>query len=297
MQTEKKVWDWRTHILKDGPDNSVYKHVLLTLSCYMNSAGGSCFPAISTLVDDTSLSKPTVVKYLGKAREDGWIQVSKHGFGGQKWARNEYKADLPKAVKEVNSPKEKVVKEVNQGGKTDREGSKADDERRLSSLPTNSSYNTSSNSSINSSQISSDTCEEIFNFYPRKVKKEVALVEIKKALKNLTEEGVDNPAKFLLKKVKLFAEAKEDTNPKYIQFPENWFSQNRYYEHPDVWMPDDRKKRENENSAFESDCEFNLQKIRGEHLTNFKDRDMINNPQVSSDIYDELQENLDKNYV
>lgn len=139
MDTDKRVWDWRSHILHDGPKNATYKHLLLTLSCYMDSAGQSCFPSIDTLEKVTSLSRPTIVKYLKQAKNDGWIEVEKHGFGGKGWARNEYKASLPKAVKEVNH---------------EPEGSKPDSRRQLTSqdkavkeVNSISSYNSSYNSS------------------------------------------------------------------------------------------------------------------------------------------------------
>lgn len=119
----------------------------------MDSAGGSCFPSIDTLVKVTSLSKPTVIKYLKKASEDGWIQTRVHGFSGQGWKRNEYVASVP----------EKVVKEINrvsEGGKTDTKGGKTDNGRRLNSLtkvvkqvnsisPKNSSNNSPKNSGQN----------------------------------------------------------------------------------------------------------------------------------------------------
>jgi hypothetical protein len=134
----------------------------------MDSAGGSCFPSIETLVNDTSMSRPTVVKYLKKARNDGWIIVKKHGFSGKQWARNEYTSSLPetvkkavnslnyetksqdkavnpvnyegeKAVKSFNRDGDKAVNSLNQGGKTERG-------RRLTELSTISPYNSTKNS-------------------------------------------------------------------------------------------------------------------------------------------------------
>lgn len=120
MDTNFQVWSWRKKILEFAPDNAYYKHILLTLSCYMNEAGGSCFPSIDTLVRVTSLSKPTVLKYLKKAKNDGWIKIKNHGFGGMKWKRNDYTASVPRVVKELNhdgkgwlNSHERVVKELN----------------------------------------------------------------------------------------------------------------------------------------------------------------------------------------
>lgn len=122
MKPGRKVWDWRTIILHNGPDNATYKHLLLTLSCYMDSAGQSCFPSISTLEKTTSLTRPTLVKYLKKAKDDGWIIVEQKKSENNVWQRNEYTASLPEmVVKEINHPVVKevngVVNEVNQGSK------------------------------------------------------------------------------------------------------------------------------------------------------------------------------------
>lgn len=111
MLNDQKVWDWRGYILEYAPEIAPLRQILLTLSCYMNSAGDSCFPTVDTLVKATSLSKPTVIKYLAMADQEGWIEVSTYGFNGQNWKRNEYKASIP----------EKVVKEIyrlSNGGKT-----------------------------------------------------------------------------------------------------------------------------------------------------------------------------------
>lgn len=140
MKTNAKVWDWRTYILKFGPENSTYRHVLLTLSCYMDSSGGSCFPAIDTLVKVTCLSKPTVIKYLKKAHDDGWIITETHGFSGQGWRRNQYTANLP----------EIVVKEVNhhsKRGKTDKGTWLNSQDIVVKQVNPISPYNSSNNSS------------------------------------------------------------------------------------------------------------------------------------------------------
>lgn len=166
MNPNKKVWDWRSYILHYAPDNSTYKHLLLTLSCYMDSSGGSCFPSISTLEDVSSLSRPTIVKYLKKAKKDGWLCIDQHGYGGKKWKRNEYTASVP----------DKVVKELNQkeqGSKTAKEGSKTDNGRRLNSLQkvvkevnSISTYNTPSNSPMNSGKDDfSETLKRMQNKY------------------------------------------------------------------------------------------------------------------------------------
>lgn len=125
--TTPAVWDWRTWILRHGPNSSTTRHVLLTLSCFMNSAGQSCFPSIDSLAEATQLSRRSVITHLQKAASDGWITVSKHGFGDQRWKRNEYHASIPeKVVKEVHQEQEKAVNGVHhddqKGGEPPSEG-------------------------------------------------------------------------------------------------------------------------------------------------------------------------------
>ena len=134
-----EVWDWRTKILNYAPENPIYRHVLLTLSCFMDSAGGSCFPSIKKLSECTSLSKPSVIKYINEAEKDGWIEKSIHGFSGQGWKRHEYRASVP----------EKVVKEINrldEGGKPHRKGGKPDGVKVVKEVNTTSSYTSPYNS-------------------------------------------------------------------------------------------------------------------------------------------------------
>ena len=145
IKQDPKVWDWRVYILKHGPKNPTYRHVLLTLSCYMNSSGGSCFPSYDTLETATCLTRPTLAKYLQQGRLDGWINVSKKGLQGKKWMRNEYSASIPDEVW-------KAVHEVNcldtEGSKPHREGSKADTTKAVNEVNSTSSGITST---VNSS--------------------------------------------------------------------------------------------------------------------------------------------------
>lgn len=71
------------------------KHLLLTMSLFMNEEGAGCFPSITTLEERCSRSRPWVVKYLKLVKEDGWLTIEQHGYRGRKWKRNEYVARWP----------------------------------------------------------------------------------------------------------------------------------------------------------------------------------------------------------
>lgn len=122
MATERRAWSWRQKLLKSSLPGTT-RHVLLTLSCHVNDAGEACFPSIADLVSETGLSKPTVLAHLDSGQKEGWIEVRRHGFSGQKWARNEYllawpedgeggKGALPPSPQGGKAALLQVVKEV-----------------------------------------------------------------------------------------------------------------------------------------------------------------------------------------
>lgn len=89
-----RAWSWRHAVGKSGLP-PITRLVLHTLGLKMDETGGSCYPPISELVELTGLDKKTVLKHLDVAEQNGWIEVSQHGFRGQKWKRNEYVARWP----------------------------------------------------------------------------------------------------------------------------------------------------------------------------------------------------------
>lgn len=89
-----KPYTWRHGILKSNLAPTT-RLVLLALSCHVNDAGESAFPSTKLLATETGLSERAVVEHLAKAKKEGWVVVKKHGFAGQKWARNEYYPTIP----------------------------------------------------------------------------------------------------------------------------------------------------------------------------------------------------------
>ncbi len=89
-----RAWSWRHAIAKSGLPATT-RLVLHTLGLKMDATGGSCYPPISEIVELSGLDKKTVLKHLEIAEAKGWIEVSQHGFRGQKWKRNEYVARWP----------------------------------------------------------------------------------------------------------------------------------------------------------------------------------------------------------
>lgn len=121
-----KVWSWRQAVQK-ADIQSTTKLVLLNLSIYMNELGGSCFPSTATQAKDTGLSERSICSHLEKAVDAGFIEKKKHGFAGQKWARNEYYATYPKGT-------ELDVKALNEVHK----GTEPNDKKALNEVQSNS---------------------------------------------------------------------------------------------------------------------------------------------------------------
>lgn len=89
-----KPWTWR-HAIINSELPATTRHVLLTLSCHVNDAGEPAYPSTALLSAETGLSERAVVTHLRDAAALGWLSVEKHGYGGQRWARNQYYPRLP----------------------------------------------------------------------------------------------------------------------------------------------------------------------------------------------------------
>jgi hypothetical protein len=90
-----KVWSWRQSVIEAAQLSATTRHVLLTLSVYMNDVGDGCFPTIDTLSANTGLTCRSVITALNMAEIAGFIEKTQHGFAGSQWRRNEYRARLP----------------------------------------------------------------------------------------------------------------------------------------------------------------------------------------------------------
>ncbi len=94
MPTTK--FDWQKMIASEnGPESPTTRHVLLTISLYMDETGGNCFPSTRTIATNTGLSERVVCRHLKIASDEGWIIKSPAGVNGQGWKRNSYESTIP----------------------------------------------------------------------------------------------------------------------------------------------------------------------------------------------------------
>ncbi|MBC2709533.1 MAG: helix-turn-helix domain-containing protein [Desulfosarcina sp.] len=100
---EISKFDWQRMISSEkGPKSPTTRHVLLTLSLYMNDDGGSCYPSTKKLGLATGLSERSVCTHLDIATSAGWIRKHIKTGEGRAWKLHSYTPATPdKALKEV----------------------------------------------------------------------------------------------------------------------------------------------------------------------------------------------------
>lgn len=135
------LFRWREAVLSEhGPRDANTRLVLLAIAQHWQPEAERAWPSVDRLVEMTGLSRPTVVKHLNGADEAGWIDRTRNVGEGRGWRRNEYRATIPKAVKELNRPTGDAVKRVN---RPDARGSKDERTDAVKQLNSNTQGNTS----------------------------------------------------------------------------------------------------------------------------------------------------------
>lgn len=129
-------FSWRQAILA-AELPSTTKLVLLVISTYMNDHGTGAFPTTKTIAANAGVSERAVCTHIKKAKEAGFLRVDRHGFGGQKWARNEYQISFPIQPKGT----EPVSVSADKGTEPHAEGTEPDDIKALNEVQSNSPYN------------------------------------------------------------------------------------------------------------------------------------------------------------
>ena len=93
---ESLKFAWQKMIASEkGPESPTTRHVLLTLSLFMDENGESCFPSTRTLATNTGLSRRSIEGHLRTAAAVGWVTRSVAGMNGQGWKLHSYRAAFP----------------------------------------------------------------------------------------------------------------------------------------------------------------------------------------------------------
>ena len=102
--------------------------------------------------------------------------------------------------------------------------------------------------------VSAAQLEEIFDAYPRHIKKPAALKAIKAAVKRMQARGPDeDAAAFLLERTRLFAASPSGNQGRYTPFPANWFDKERYLDDEQEWYATENRSGSLKREAVEQD--------------------------------------------
>lgn len=135
--TGNRAWTWRHALLKsDLPATT--RHVLLTISCFMNDVGGGCYPTQEQLAEATGLSNRAVRQHIDVAVKAGWLVRKEHGFRGQKWRNHEYEAAWPilDVVGDASEGAEPASSALPEGAEPRAEGAERGSEKVRNDVPT-----------------------------------------------------------------------------------------------------------------------------------------------------------------
>lgn len=147
MSNDRISWTWR-HAIAQSDLAATTKHVLLTISLYMNEMGQGCYPTQEDLAKATSLSERAVRKHIELAEAAGWLIRREHGFRGQKWRNHEYEPRWPDA-QDVDAEKPDVEEGAEPRSGPFPEGAEPDDTKVRNHVPPNVP-DTNSNASLRS---------------------------------------------------------------------------------------------------------------------------------------------------
>jgi hypothetical protein len=140
----QSYFTWRSAVM-DSDLPSITRHILLTLSTYMNDHGDAVYPSLKTLENKTGLSRKTIIKHLNFANEKEFLVTSKKSYKGNTWKQNEYRMRFPKGGVYEGATESKVVELGDASGGT--QGTHLVEE-----LHTNSNRNSKTNSKYMSNE-------------------------------------------------------------------------------------------------------------------------------------------------
>lgn len=116
--------------LDDGKPDQPARHVALALSVYMDADGGSCWPAVGTIRDNTGLHRSTIQRRLRSLVDRGWLleegEETVKTAGGPQPTRA-YRAAIPAGLRGAadSDPHPQGGRSQHQGGRSQHEGGRS----------------------------------------------------------------------------------------------------------------------------------------------------------------------------
>lgn len=218
MDDGRISWTWRHAILKSNL-KSPTRHVLLTLSCFMNDVGGGCYPTTKKIAVATGLSERSVCTHLDIAHKGGWINRKRHGFAGQKWANYEYEPSFPEK------------KPAEGGSARNCEGAESNDRRLLKEVQSKVPLKVPEEEPP---IVPHDRFDEFWGAYPKKVSKAAARKIWKRLMKAKTDPGE------IIDGARRYAAVKVGEDRAFIKNPDGWLNGERWLDNAEHLKPPEK---------------------------------------------------------
>ena len=241
-------YQWQDKIIKATDLHSHAKLIGLLLVNYMNKEKNYCYPSLTRLAHESSLTKKTVIKYLQVLAKAGYLSVKKRIIDGG-YASNIYQLIAKKDYKTLhnNAPIEKeklggVVYDIHQGGISATPGVVYDvhpnnqlNKQMNNQLKTNTAREKQKRLNFDDEQLNTKHTKDgeekdyikrfelFWNAYPKKVARKKALESFKRI----------NPDQSLFKKImfglnQVNALVWRHTEQRFIPNASTWLNQERW---------------------------------------------------------------------
>lgn len=226
--SDNRAWSWRHAILKsDLPATT--RHVLLTISCFMNDVGGGCYPTQEQLAEASGLSDRAVRAHIETAVKAGWLVRKEHGFRGQKWRNHEYEAAWP--AQDVEAGRQHIEKGAEPVSGPFGEGAEPPSGKVRNDVPTilpSTSPRRKEDTNVSSKSAAIDQAFEAFwRAYPRRVSKGAARKAYGKAIRKISHGE-------LMAATRRYAVTVAGKDPQFIPHPATWLNGERWSDGAEV---------------------------------------------------------------
>jgi hypothetical protein len=122
MKIDLTCFNWVKCVMKDDSLPSPARHLALYYSTFMNMNQDVAWPSLNRIMSETGYTKPTVIKHNEILSEKGWLKIEPGGPEKTNKYQISFPSKVEEVVKEINHYPNRVVKEINQGGKGDLPG-------------------------------------------------------------------------------------------------------------------------------------------------------------------------------
>jgi Helix-turn-helix domain len=97
---EEERWEWRDLFASEHGPAAMTRNVLHVLCKHMDQRGESCYPGQPRIAKESGMSLRAVQKHLHLAERGGWIKIRTRRRPGQSWFIHEYKAAIPRHLRD-----------------------------------------------------------------------------------------------------------------------------------------------------------------------------------------------------